>query len=659
MDKKAFAQFLLLSAVVLIVWWGANYLLLGGRRAPRPLVGKPIERIPSDAVPEQAAQAQITPKAQRLAPTPPPPQQQEGSKLVEGLVLEGKHLRTVWTNRGAALQKLQILDEHYRAPYRVNGKRPRLTLLDQFQEDFPSDVIETVTISSREGGEKRRIDIPMHDFRYDVEQTAQSLQFRAVVEDGLGHQLMVRKNVRITDEYHYEVSLEFENASARPFEFSYALRGAAGIEREMLKTVYLGTRVAVRRGPDDYKIAKRSAAKLGASDSKPNKSASIAWAGVVNHYFAAITLLDDAEWVGQVQSLGVIERDVVQASGRWDSDIVRHAKNRRALARNATVVIHALPVTLASGEKVSRQYRFVAAPKEAQILKPYDAKLGALVELGLFPGLGRFILTLLNLLYALIPNYGVAIILLTVMVRVILHPLTRKSQMSMARMQKLQPHIQELQKQFGNDKEKMAQAQMELWRKYGASPISGCGPMLLQVPVMIALFMALRAAIALRHAPFLWILDLSQPDALFRLPFFIPLLRSNEFNLLPILMAASWILNSSFTSAPGGADQARQQQKMMKWMPILFLFMLYRFPSGLCLYLTFSSSIGVLERWAIQRKSDQIELEPVAEKRKRKARRNNRPDKKKKIGLLDRLQKFADDQDRKADKKKRGKAKPD
>ncbi len=317
-----------------------------------------------------------------------------------------------------------------------------------------------------------------------------------------------------------------------------------------------------------------------------------------------------------------------------------------------------MPFSLEPGQGRAVPYRLVAAPKVEEVLERYAVGLEQVVDLGLLPSVSRLALVVLNLIHSVIPNYGIAIILLTAFVRVILHPLTRKSQMSMAKMQKLQPEIAELQKQFGDDRERLAQEQMKLWRKYGVSPLSGCGPLLLQLPVLIALFGALRAAIELRHAGFLWVDDLSRPDTLLRLPFSVPIL-GDAFNLLPLFMAAAMLLNQKFTPETG-TEQGKQQQKIMKWLPLFFVLILYNFPSGLCLYLTVSTSIGLVERWLITRKTEQIELKPVAEARrekKRERKRSTRPvGEPRKEGLLARLREFAEkhaqpDQQARSDKK--------
>ncbi len=394
-----------------------------------------------------------------------------------------------------------------------------------------------------------------------------------------------------------------------------SLRGAAGIEREALGSHYMGTRVGIEKGPGDYKIVSRAAQKLEVSDASPNESARIAWAAVVNHYFVAILRPEDREWVSNVTSNLIEEQALVQASGRWDTPYVRGLRDRRSLAADAAVVINTEPLDLAAGGSAKESYTLFAAPKSRALLAAYGAGASGLIEFGWFGAISRVAIGILNAIYAVLPNYGIAIVILTALVRLLLHPLTRKQQVGMIKMQKLQPQIAELQRKYPDDKQAQTREQMALFQKYGVHPLSGCGPMLLQLPVLIALYRALGAAIELRHAGFLWINDLSLPDTIYHLPTALPFLQ-DELNLLPIIMTAVMFWQQKTMPTPT-SEQAQQQQKMMKWMPLMFVFFFYHMSSGLVLYWTLSSAIGIFERWLINRQAASIELKPVGESKRR------------------------------------------
>ncbi|HDY65139.1 MAG TPA: membrane protein insertase YidC, partial [Phycisphaerae bacterium] len=222
-------------------------------------------------------------------------------------------------------------------------------------------------------------------------------------------------------------------------------------------------------------------------------------------------------------------------------------------------------------------------------------------------------------------NYGLAIILLVLIVRVLLHPLTKKSQISMAKMSKamaaLKPQMDKIKEKYANDKAAQQRETMKLYKEHG-NPMAnmlGCLPMLLQMPIWIALYSGLNSEVALRHAAFLpfWITDLAAPDQLFswKEPLW---LIGNSFNLLPILVAVGMFLQTKFNPAmasqSASPDQA-QQQKMMKYMmPLMMLFIFFKAPSGLNLYIMASTMGGVLEQYFIRRHiREQEELQAASE----------------------------------------------
>jgi YidC/Oxa1 family membrane protein insertase len=193
---------------------------------------------------------------------------------------------------------------------------------------------------------------------------------------------------------------------------------------------------------------------------------------------------------------------------------------------------------------------------------------------------------LLRALYSVVPNYGVAIILLTILVRGVTTPLTMKQMKSMERMRTLQPKLQELREKFPDDRQKQSEETMKLYRREGVNPLGGCLPMLLQLPVFVGLFYALQSSIDLRQAPFVaWINDLSAPDALFMIPGLgIP------FRVLPLLNGAAMVVQQKISPAQVDPAQARM---MMIVMPVMMTVLFYQFPSGLVLYWTLSSVLAI------------------------------------------------------------------
>jgi len=220
------------------------------------------------------------------------------------------------------------------------------------------------------------------------------------------------------------------------------------------------------------------------------------------------------------------------------------------------------------------------------------------------------ILALMKWMYGFIANYGVVIIILVFLMRLAIHPLTKKSQVSMSKMTKLAPKAAEIKKKYANNKAEMNKQMMALYKEQGASPIMGMLPMFVQMPIWIALWSAVNTSIDLRGAPFLpfWITDLSVPDALVRFSTVtVPLLgwKIDSLNLLPILMGVAFYLQQKMMPKPAAAaasPQVAQQQKiMMIMLPLLFPLMLYKAPSGVNLYIMASTFAGVIEQHVIRK----------------------------------------------------------
>jgi YidC/Oxa1 family membrane protein insertase len=226
-----------------------------------------------------------------------------------------------------------------------------------------------------------------------------------------------------------------------------------------------------------------------------------------------------------------------------------------------------------------------------------------------FKPLAFGILALMKGMYGFIPNYGIVIIVLVFCMRLCMHPITKKSQVSMSKMSQLAPKAEEIKKKYANNKAEMNKQMMALYREQGASPIMGFLPMMVQMPIWIALWSAVYASIDLRGAAFLpfWITDLSMPDALFRFrAFSLPLFgKIDSFNLLPIMMGVAFYLQQRLMPTQANAasnPQMAQQQKMMKiMMPLLFPLMLYKAPSGVSLYIMASTFAGVFEQHVIRK----------------------------------------------------------
>ena len=238
---------------------------------------------------------------------------------------------------------------------------------------------------------------------------------------------------------------------------------------------------------------------------------------------------------------------------------------------------------------------FFVGPKKQSLL--WDLGMKDVMEFGMWRWLCYPLVWVLNLFNGMIPNFGVAIILLTILVRLLFWPLTRKSTEGMKKMQELSPLMKEIQTKYKDNPQRLQQETWALYREKKVNPMSSCLPMLIQIPVFIALFNVLRSAVELRYAPFLWIADLSEPEGLGAgswFPFF------GGLNILPIAMAVTTALQSYFT--PSAGDK-KQQQMMMIMMPAMMLVMFYSFPSALSLYWFLSNIFSIVQMWMIRRQT--------------------------------------------------------
>ena len=225
---------------------------------------------------------------------------------------------------------------------------------------------------------------------------------------------------------------------------------------------------------------------------------------------------------------------------------------------------------------------------------------------------GHLLKYLLDFFYLIIPNYGIAIILLTILIKVVFLPLTFKSSESMAKMAALNPKIQEIRTRLKDKPEKMNQEIAELYKREKINPLSGCLPLLLQIPVFFALYNLLNSYFELRGAMFIpgWIPDLSVPEAIVNFPFAIPLLGWTALRALPLLMVASQLLQGKFTQPADQPQQGGAQMKLMTYaLPIVFLFILYDMPSGLVLYWTVQNILSIFQQLyinSLKKKRDEL-----------------------------------------------------
>lgn len=285
------------------------------------------------------------------------------------------------------------------------------------------------------------------------------------------------------------------------------------------------------------------------------------WISMIQHYFIAA-------WAPDQDETHLIYTDTF---------------NQQNLARYV-IGVRSVPLTIAAGTGHTFKNTLYLGPKIQENLKVIAPKLELTVDFGWLSFISNLLFILLVKFHGLIGNWGWSIMLVTLTVKACLYWFAAKGFTSMARMRKFSPELQRLKEQYGDDKQKLNQEMMALYRKEKINPMSGCWPMLIQIPVFISLYWMLMESVELRQAPWaLWIYDLSVMD-----PYYV----------LPLIMGATMFIQQSLNPAPPDPMQA----KIMKWMPVMFTFMFLWFPAGLVLYWIVNNTLSIIQQWFITKR---------------------------------------------------------
>lgn len=354
--------------------------------------------------------------------------------------------------------------------------------------------------------------------------------------------------------YHSALNVKFENRSDKPIEFRYQ--------------IFAGTSIPPRHSIDNQYV---EANFYAMQDGK----------GKIRH-------LNESKAEKRVPSVGTVEW--VAVKDRHFSVIVKPKPGQVFTGLVEGLGSHQFRASLLSDKKVlaphgvlDHEFLVYIGPNDVNELAALG--LDPIVNFGKLDVIGKLLVGGLEMTHKIFRNYGVSIIVLTALLNLVLFPLTRTSYMSMKRMQLIQPQMNKLREQHKKHPEKLNRDMMELYKKHKVNPFGGCLPMVLQMPVFIALYVALSKAVVLVGAKFLWVKDLSSPDSI-PIPFNLPFL-GNEVHALPLLMTVAMALQQKFTQIKmEGQDPAMEaQQKMMTvMMPVIFCFIFYTMPSGLVLY---------------------------------------------------------------------------
>jgi YidC/Oxa1 family membrane protein insertase len=390
---------------------------------------------------------------------------------------------------------------------------------------------------------------------------AVELRLSATSRDGLEvHKIYTFKR----NSYVIDVALEIRNPGAAPFAtYSYFQLTHDGKTETNVNTVAetFGAQSFIGFGiyTDERKFEKVHPSDLDKGKAEHVKQASSGWLAFVQHYFVSAWLPPQG-----------VPRDYL-------------TEKRQDGSYAGRVMV---PVNVAPGGAASVSVPLYVGPQEQRRLQAAAPGLDLVVDYGWLAIIAWPLFWLLEKFYALSGNWGVAIILLTVLIKILFFPLSAASYKSMAKMKLITPRLTKIREMYAHDRQKMNQAMMELYKTEKINPMGGCFPILVQIPVFIALYWVLLAAIELRHAPFvLWIKDLSALD-----PYYV----------LPILMTVTMVLQTRMNPTPPDPVQA----KVMQIMPFVFSVFFFFFPAGLVLYWLVNNILSIAQQWQIQRMFD-------------------------------------------------------
>ncbi len=403
--------------------------------------------------------------------------------------------------------------------------------------------------------------------------------------------------------YEVTVTYHLKNATTRPLNnVSLAFDGPTMPEREMERSDDRQIVSGYDKGNSGVEVTRDFLAEfkpgVEEKDLSTYKGYKLLWSGTSSNYFGALVLPVNQ---GQLEK---VQARCLNSSAESDE-------------REVMLDFQTAGFSLPGGASLDVPLKVFFGPKERDLLegdyygefpRTYNQLLSSssgMCGICALPWLVDKLVDLLRFFHFFLRDWGLSIIALVVLVRAILHPISKHSQVSMLGLQKMGPELERLKKKYANDKEALAKAQMEMHKEMGIAPFLGCLPMFLQMPIWFALYSALQNDIVLRQAPFLWgytwIHDLARPDRLMtwdQHPFTVPLLgmKLASLNVLPIIVAGVMFVQQKMQpQAPTMTPEQASQQKMMRYMSLAFSLFFYWMPSGLNLYILTSSSIAIVE----------------------------------------------------------------
>jgi YidC/Oxa1 family membrane protein insertase len=576
MDRQSTIGFVLIF-IVLVAWMWLN------APVPKP---KPLEQI------AKSGQTKDTVKANWQKP-PEPKEKQEVNPY-------GKF----FSDRAKGTEKIiSVETDFYLAEISTKGGTLRKWELKKFNtwDKHPVQLVDytqngdfTVLLTTTDG----RV-INTKDLYFDVQASSNNIKIEGNFEFEIIFTLpasnggrLVKKMKFRNEEYGFETEIQLLDLGSVIANYQYEVAWEHGIRYAEQNSVD-ESGFAAAYAYTGNELTEIDAAKV---DQKVQKefSGTVDWVAARNKYFA-ISIIP----MGNVSEGAYIEG------------------TRSAMPDNGVKETYGISLKMPYKGSVSEQstFKVFLGPLQHGVLKSYNKGLENIMSLGwawLIRPISEYImLPIFTAIHYVVPNWGLVIIIFSVLIKLAMHPLSKSQMKSMKKMQKLQPMMDELRTKYKDDPQKMNQSIMNLYKEYGVNPAGGCLPLLLQMPIMYALYAVFRGAIELRQASFVgWIKDLSIPDIIYHLPFKLPLIGIQDISGIALIMGATMFIQQKMTIKD-------PRQKTMVWMmPIMMTFLFNGFPSGLNLYYAVFNVLAIGQQVLINKQDDDEPLRKVEQKKK-------------------------------------------
>jgi len=576
-----------LSVIVLFVW---QAFVIGPQRSleqqqqqaaqQQQQTADPGARSPAQGTPTPSASGE--PSAGAPAATSPPAGLPAASSTREAAIasservpIDTPRLRGSINLKGARLDDLTL--KKYRVA--VDENSPNVTLLSPSGSPAPNRAFFAqhgwTTVPGAE------INTPGPETVWNAASSGPLTPDNPVtLEFDNGEGLIFRRIIEVDENYMFSITQEVENSSEATVQLSpYGIIARHGIPDTRGFFILHEGPIGVLGGDGLEEFDYDNLLENGAPTSYAAKGG---WLGITDKYWAAVL--------------------VPPQDREYQSNFIGEGEGSQARFYTNFLVP---TMSVAPGATADITTRLFAGAKESSLIDSYEAELGIqqfelLIDWGWFHFITKPLFLALDFFFNLVGNFGVAILIVTVLIKLVFFPLANKSYESMSKMKKLQPEMQRLRELYKDDRMRQQQELMELYKKEKVNPMSGCLPILIQIPVFFALYKVLFVTIEMRHAPFFgWIQDLSAPDptSIFNLfgllPFGVP--DFLQIGIWPIIMGVSMFVQMRLNPMPGDPIQ----QKIFTWMPVFFTFLLATFPAGLVIYWTWNNILTIAQQWYI------------------------------------------------------------